>query len=64
MIIKSFKFRLGNISKEDFDEMIEIIKSYFEIIKVDKKVRKITIKPNKIQTMNMQYMLFNGNKFR
>ena len=53
MIIKSFKFRLGNISKEDFDEMLKIIKSYFEIIKVDKKVKKITIKPNKIQTMNM-----------
>lgn len=60
MIIKSFTIRLGNISEEDFDKMLNIIKSYFEIIKTNKEVKKIEIKPNKFQKTNMEYMYFVG----
>ena len=60
MIIKSFTIRLNGISEEDFDEMLDVVKSYFEILKINKESRRIYVKPNNSQKMNMNYMYFIG----
>ena len=60
MFKKSITLKLNSISEEHFDEMLNVIKSYFKILKINKESKRIQVQSNDCQKTDMNYMIFIG----